>query len=162
MVPTENSNRKTKRSALKKCRQFTALGSIIFIITVFLLLACTLTSRNSLLRQKSKPENGVTIGTIPPPRACRVRVENKVDFNYEVLESLVLRFELPWHQINCDIKKPITFDFALYQNMFHPNIGNLIPGKKNARFLNETEYWSWKRYFEKSYNSKRLIAWMVW
>ena len=129
----------------------------IFIVSAFLLLASILSSRASnpdLLLYKTPPLEKAEIADRPPlvekknSRACRVLVENKVDFHYEVIESLVLRFELPWHKFNCDISKPITFDFALYQNMFHPNLGGLIPGKKKPKFLNETEYWSWKRYFE--------------
>lgn len=85
-------------------------------------------------------------------RACRVIVENKVDFHHEVLQSIVLRFPLPWHTFeSCTISKPIIYDFSLFQNRFHMHIASasLGSGARDAKFLNETEFFSWKKYFEK-------------
>ena len=84
-------------------------------------------------------------------RPCRVLVQNKVDFHHEVIESTVLRFPLPWHEFNCTTSKSVIYDFALYQNRFHLN----VPVEKSslsrkAKHLNETEFWGWKAYFEKS------------
>lgn len=85
-------------------------------------------------------------------RACRVIIENPVDFHHEVLESVVLRFPLPWHTFkNCSVSQPIIYDFSLYQNRFHLHIpaASMGSGAKNAKFLNQTEFFSWKKYFEK-------------
>ena len=88
-------------------------------------------------------------------KACTVRIENKADWHHEVLESIALRFELP-RQFNCDIRKPVIFDFALFPNAFYNNVSGLHihGGKKKLKFLNETEYWSWKSYFEKNLQFK--------
>jgi hypothetical protein len=84
-------------------------------------------------------------------RPCRVVVENKVDFHHEILESVVLRFPLPFHKFNCSTEEPVIYDFALYQNRFHLKIPGLTgSGAKDARFLNETEFWGWKNYFEEN------------
>jgi len=89
-------------------------------------------------------------------RACNVRIENKFDFHHEVLESMVLRFPLPWHKFNCSTSKPINYYFALYQNRFHLNIrfAKMGSGAENARYLNETEFWTWKKYFESDLQNK--------
>ena len=93
-----------------------------------------------------------TAGWIPDlRRSCRVIIENKVDFHHEILESAVLRFPLPFHKFNCSSSKPVIYDFALYQNRFHLKIPGLFgSGAKDAKFLNETEFWGWKTYFEKN------------
>jgi len=89
-------------------------------------------------------------------RACRVVIENVVDFHHEVLESVVLRFPLPWHTFNCSINKPIIYDFALYQNRFHLHIAHASKGSgaHGAKFLNETEFFRWKMYFKKNLQYK--------
>lgn len=88
-------------------------------------------------------------------RACRVVIENKVDFHHEVLESVVLRFPLPFHEYNCSMSKPIIYDFALFQNRFHLRVPGLTgSGATKAQFLNQTEFWGWKSYFEKNLKNK--------
>ena len=99
-------------------------------------------SRNDFLNTDSKQ------------RACRVVISSKVDFHHEVIESVVLRFQLPWHKFNCTISKPIVYDFALYQNRFHLGQQPAVSGNPHARFLNETEFWSWKKYFEEDLQYK--------
>lgn len=75
-------------------------------------------------------------------RACRVVIENKVDFHHEVLESVVLRFPLPFNEYNCSTSKPIIYDFALFQNRFHLRVPGLIgSGATEAQFLNHIEFW---------------------
>jgi hypothetical protein len=39
-----------------------------------------------------------------PP--CRILLENKVDFHYEVIESTALRYPLPWDELGCDPSSP--------------------------------------------------------
>jgi hypothetical protein len=80
-------------------------------------------------------------------RPCRVIIENKVDFHHEILESIVLRYPLPWENYNCSSTKPVMFDFALFDNRF-PNGMITCPEKKCPKHLNETEFVGWKRYFE--------------
>jgi hypothetical protein len=80
-------------------------------------------------------------------RPCRVIIENKVDFHHEILESIALRYPLPWEKYNCSSTKPIMFDFALFDNRF-PNGMITCPEKKCPKHLNETEFVGWKRYFE--------------
>ena len=49
--------------------------------------------------------------TLPP---CTVAVLNTQDYHYEILESIVLRYPLPWHKLQCDAtSQPIVFDMAL-------------------------------------------------
>ena len=143
--------------------------AIIFVASVNLLTGVYFfTNNNDLDLERdvdiTRLQNTIVRRAIPPlydrpaeenSKACRVRIQNKADWHHEVLESIALRFELPWHQFNCDIRKPIIFDFALFQNTFDNNPRGLhIPGKKSPKFLNETEYWSWKSYFEKNLQFK--------
>lgn len=86
-------------------------------------------------------------------RACRVIIENKVDFHHEILESIVLRYPLPWDKYNCSSTKPVMFDFALFDNRF-PNGMITCPEKKCPKHLNETEFVGWKRYFEISLQNR--------
>lgn len=85
-------------------------------------------------------------------RACHVIILNNVDFHYEVIESTVLRFPLPFHEFNCSVTKfPIIYDFSLYDNRFHLKIGGLAsPFSLKAKFLNQTEFWGWKKYFDRN------------
>ena len=51
---------------------------------------------------------------LPP---CRVALENKMDYHYEVIESTILRFPLPWKKLGCNPNiQPIQFDVALAEN----------------------------------------------
>ena len=91
-------------------------------------------------------------------RPCRVVVENKVDFHHEIIESIALKFPLPLQTFNCSLSLPVIFDFALYQNRFHLKIPGLIgSGAKNANFLNETEFWGWKNYFEENLQHRTFV-----
>lgn len=88
-------------------------------------------------------------------RACRVIIKNKVDYHHEVIESAVLRYPLPWHTFNCATSLPIIYDFALYQNRFDLKISaESTTLSKRAKYLNETEFWGWKTYFEHNLKGK--------
>ena len=66
-----------------------------------------------------------------PPPACRIVLENKMDYHYEIIESTVLQFPLPWEKLlHCNItnstgtstsssdgrRKPVViFDIALVE-----------------------------------------------
>jgi hypothetical protein len=58
---------------------------------------------------------------------CRVALVNKADYHYEIIESTILQFPLPWEKLGCNVttignKKPIiAFDVALAE---HHKIGN--------------------------------------
>jgi hypothetical protein len=64
---------------------------------------------------------------------CRVVLENKMDYHYEIIESTILQFPLPWEKLGCNVttaargagsskKRPIvTFDVALAD---HHTFGN--------------------------------------
>ena len=81
-------------------------------------------------------------------RPCRVILENAIDYHHEVIESVVRRFPLPWHTFNCTTSKPIIYDFALFQNRFPDRI--LFTIGEKPKYLNQTEFWGWKQYFEHS------------
>ena len=126
IITNHSKRRKERSSFLTKSRPFT-------LIAVVLLFTQTLywCSNIIYLPQSKSIQNEIVVSAIPPLHdrpaeenskgACRVRIQNKVDWHHEVLESIALRFELPWHQFNCDIRKPIIFDFALFQNTFDNN-----------------------------------------
>lgn len=102
----------------------------------------------------SSLENYISTNTTSK-RACRVIIENQYDFHHEILESVVLRYPLPWHKFNCSTSKPIIFDFALFQNTFHLRLSKTLTAiSKTARYLNETEFWGWKIYFEQALQHK--------
>lgn len=81
-------------------------------------------------------------------RPCRVILENAIDYHHEVIESVVRRFPLPWDTFNCTTSKPIIYDFALFQNRFPDRI--LFTIGEKPKYLNQTEFWGWKQYFEHS------------
>ena len=87
-------------------------------------------------------------------RACRVIIENKVDYHHEVIESAVLRFPLPLDKFNCSKTKPVIYDFSLFQNRWPNTIGEWIPTIPKPNYLNETEFWGWKSYFEEKLQGK--------
>ena len=87
-------------------------------------------------------------------RACRVVIENKVDYHHELIESAVLRFPLPWDEFNCSRTKPIVYDFSLFQNRWPDKIHEWITGIPKPNHLNETEFWTWKTYFEEQLQGK--------
>lgn len=101
--------------------------------------------------QESKKEQYVS-----KDRPCRVLIMNKVDFHHELIESAVLRFPLPFHEFNCSVKEyPIIYDFALYQSRFQLKIsGAKTTLSRNAQFLNQTEFWGWKKYFDTNLKGK--------
>jgi len=93
--------------------------------------------------------------TTTSERACRVIIENQFDYHNEVLENVVLRYPLPWHKFNCTTSKAIIYDFTLFQNRFHLKIsGTSTALSKKERYLNETEFWGWKMYFEDALQHK--------
>jgi len=87
-------------------------------------------------------------------RACRVVIENNVDYHHELIESAVLRFPLPWDEFNCSKTKPIIYDFSLFQNRWPNKIHEWIRTIPKPNHLNETEFWSWKTYFEENLQGK--------
>ncbi|KAL7463720.1 hypothetical protein ACHAXS_004078 [Conticribra weissflogii] len=86
---------------------------------------------------RSQPSNSNLGRTIHRPRACTVAVENKADYHYEVIESTIMRYPLPWHEWNCS-KHLAIFDVALTQH--------------DGWARNELE--PWKFYFEKYLSGK--------
>lgn len=66
---------------------------------------------------------------------CVIVVENKVDFHYEILESVVLQYPLPWQELGCSTSDPVVFDVALTTTL-------------GSDFDGEGE--SWISYFEES------------
>jgi hypothetical protein len=58
---------------------------------------------------------------------CRVALVNKADYHFEIIESTILQFPLPWEKLGCNVtasggKKPIVvFDVALAE---HHTFGN--------------------------------------
>ena len=65
-------------------------------------------------------------------RPCHIAVENKADFHYEVIESAIMQYPLPWDKFNCS-KQHAIVDVALSE----------MPGRFT---VNEKE--SWQHYFE--------------
>ncbi|KAL7425743.1 hypothetical protein ACHAXM_000150, partial [Skeletonema potamos] len=64
-------------------------------------------------------------------RPCYITVENKADYHYEIIESAIMQFPLPWDTFNCS-KEDTIADVAL---------------TKHHRFAkNELE--PWQKYFE--------------
>lgn len=43
---------------------------------------------------------------------CFIAVENRKDFHYEVIESTIMQYPLPWNTLNCN-KKEVIVDVAL-------------------------------------------------
>ena len=43
---------------------------------------------------------------------CLIAVENRMDFHYEVIESAIMQYPLPWNTLNCT-KKEVIADVAL-------------------------------------------------
>eukprot|EP00551_Chaetoceros_affinis_P011827 CAMPEP_0203675868 /NCGR_PEP_ID=MMETSP0090-20130426/22485_1 /ASSEMBLY_ACC=CAM_ASM_001088 /TAXON_ID=426623 /ORGANISM="Chaetoceros affinis, Strain CCMP159" /LENGTH=459 /DNA_ID=CAMNT_0050542215 /DNA_START=107 /DNA_END=1486 /DNA_ORIENTATION=+ len=72
-------------------------------------------------------------------RQCRVIIEDKVDYHFEVIESIIKRYPLPIHKFDgCDYQnQPIHFQFSLYQN------------RVDVDKLNQTMYWKWYQYYDK-------------
>ena len=72
---------------------------------------------------------------------CRIVVENKVDYHYEILESVAMRYPLPWEALGCD-GKLVVVDFALTT-------------KKGSDFKGEGV--SWEDYYLKSVRGQQRI-----
>ncbi len=64
-------------------------------------------------------------------RPCLIAVENKADYHYEVIESTIMQFPLPWDTFNCS-KEDTIADVALAEHM--------------KWTVNEKE--TWRDYFE--------------
>ena len=99
------------------------------------LLVQSAADRAALLREHPVVELG-TPGAPP----CIVALENKADYHYEVIESTILRYPLPWHRLNCSTSTVIVFDVALaelnslYKNA-HAN-GSSVSKTSFARYFN--------------------------
>jgi hypothetical protein len=82
--------------------------------------------------------------------ACRVVIQNKVDYHHEVIESAVLQYPLTTNHLNsknCSKTKPIIYDFALLNARFGKYEYETVTGSK-SNHLNETEFWTWRNYYE--------------
>lgn len=73
---------------------------------------------------------------------CRILITNKIaDHHHEVLESIALRFPLPWEKLKqeCqDADEPIHIDFML----------SFIRWVNEGKKTTQMEAWGWKTYFE--------------
>lgn len=67
----------------------------------------------------------------PEQRPCSVAIENTADGHYELIESTILRYPLPWSQLNCSTKNTVVFDVALFEH------SGVYTGEKSG----------WERYF---------------
>ena len=69
---------------------------------------------------------------LPP---CTVAIENKADYHYEVIESTILRYPLPWSDLNCSTEQPIVFDVALAEThtFAHEKAGWIDYFEKNLK-----------------------------
>ena len=97
--------------------------------------ATTATDNTTRIPTKSSPQS--------QNRQCRVIIEDKVDFHFEVIESIVKRYPLPLHKFDCDHEnQPIHVQFSLYHN------------RVEADQLNKTMYWTWYQYYDKYLKGK--------
>ncbi|KAL7460195.1 hypothetical protein ACHAXS_000658 [Conticribra weissflogii] len=87
-------------------------------------------SRNNIIKTTNKSNNNTTSHN-GDRRPCRITVENKADYHYEVIESTIMKFPLPWDSMNCS-KIHATFDVALAQE---------------HQWANKNELDSWRQYF---------------
>jgi len=56
---------------------------------------------------------------LPP---CRVLIHNQQDWHYEIFESTMMRYPVPWDELNCDsTSQPIIFDLAHAQTSWFAN-----------------------------------------
>ena len=85
---------------------------------------------NNNAKDESRLERYTNHATLRP---CHVAVENKADYHYEVIESTIMQYPLPWDEFNCSKQHAIA-DVAL----------SILPGRFSR---NERE--SWQHYFEK-------------
>ena len=126
--------------------------SIIFLILSVVLFAATLEifGSTSVMRRQERylTESHIEKNLRPlddfrnesetgKKSPCYVAIENKVDVHYEVIESAVMRYPLPWDALNCSSNTPVVFDIALVD----PSNQNVAWGIKG-----ETE--GWALYFE--------------
>ena len=101
------------------------------------LLVQSAADRAALLQQPL-----LELGT-PGAPPCSVALENKADYHYEVIESTILRYPLPWHRINCSTgTQPIVFDVALAEDhSFHKQQyanGSSVSKTSFSRYFNTT------------------------
>ena len=66
-------------------------------------------------------------------------IEDKVDYHYEVIEIVILKYPTPLSEISdCDVtNQPIIFEFSSYKNRVEPEK------------LNLTSYAGWFLYYDK-------------
>ena len=70
-------------------------------------------SGNNLMENSNK---------MPP---CSVFVQNSKDYHYEVIESTILKYPLPWNKLDCDTSNPVVFDVGLVMHGQHRYSGEL-------------------------------------
>jgi len=46
-------------------------------------------------------------------RSCKVLIDNPWDYHFEVVESALLRYPLPWNKFKCNLQLPARFDLLL-------------------------------------------------
>ena len=94
-------------------------------------------SDDNLVKRKEHAQEDTN--NAPKKRQCRVIIEDKVDYHYEVIESVVLKYPIPLSEIShCDVaNQPIIFEFSLYQNRVEPEK------------LHLTSYAGWFPYYDK-------------
>ena len=63
----------------------------------------------------SSPSSVATAEVPEPRRPCHIVVENKADYHYEVIESAIMQYPLPWDTFNCS-KEVAVFDVALAES----------------------------------------------
>ncbi|CAB9528944.1 expressed unknown protein (Partial), partial [Seminavis robusta] len=63
------------------------------------------------------------------PIACRVLVANHADYHYELIESVILKYPLPWDEMPCDFSKSnvVVFDVAM---VLYPSKAKELPAFK--------------------------------
>ena len=91
-------------------------------------------------------------------RPCRVVLENKADYHHEIIESAVHSYPLTTPHLdtkNCSKTKPVIYDFALLNARFGKHLYSSIPGSV-INSINDTEFWSWKGYFDRKLKSQIL------
>ena len=95
------------------------------------------TSDDDLVKREEHAQEDTN--NAPKKRKCRVIIEDKVDYHYEVIESVVLKYPIPLSEISdCDVaNQPIIFEFSLYQNRVEPEK------------LHLTHYAGWFPYYDK-------------
>jgi iron only hydrogenase large subunit-like protein len=59
----------------------------------------TIISEANSIQQKDRNQNAPAIVVTSSTPTCRVAIENKMDFHYETLESIAMRYPLPFERL---------------------------------------------------------------